>query len=231
MWQISTGRNRTVLNSYSWKSFKNLAWNLGTKLKNLGFWLNFSTKHQGAQVNENNTRQDSQAHRSQLRLTGAGFFLAAFHGVTEWLEETLNLFLFQPLRFFAPWQGWVLQPPNTTGICCGMIVLCETCIGFKSVKFLLFCSRRDTKDSTKAPKVLKTPGKLNNLHSTYFSLADVPLWALNDECDPMGSVANCPKRKGRLNQKLSKNLASGFAEQINHQSKHLMIAIRKGARY
>lgn len=44
--------------------------------------------------------QDSQAHRSQLRLTGAGFFLATFHRVTEWLEETLKLILFQLLHFF-----------------------------------------------------------------------------------------------------------------------------------
>lgn len=56
-----------------------------------------------------------------------------------------------------------------------MIMLCESWICFSSVMFLLFCNRRDSKGSTKSPMVLKTVGDVNNLHSTYFCLADIPL--------------------------------------------------------
>lgn len=69
-------RSRTVLISYFWKFCNNLGLNLGMKLKNFGFWLNFSIKHQKAQVNRNNTRQTSHAHRSELRLIGTMFSLS-----------------------------------------------------------------------------------------------------------------------------------------------------------
>ena len=75
-WQMSSGeyrRSRTVLISYFWKFCNNLGRNLGMNLKNFGFWFNFSIKLQKAQVNRNNTRQNSHAYRSELRLIGTMF--------------------------------------------------------------------------------------------------------------------------------------------------------------
>lgn len=196
VWQTSTGRNRTVFNSYFWKFFKNLGWNLSMKVKNLGFWLKFSTKHQGVQVNEN-TRQDSQVPRPRLRLTGAGFFSSNFslsqHGWKRpWSSSCSNpsvLFFCDRDKFYNP----------QTQQECAVGWWCSVKAALTSNQQHFFCSA--TGETPKAPKVLKSLGEVNNPHSTYFCLADISLWALNDKWGPMGLSEEKGQIKSEIVQK------------------------------